>query len=143
MMGLLHDVGKIGILDTIINKTSRLDDEEFAAIKTHAAVGADILKKIADIPELMIGARWHHERFDGRGYPDGLAGEEIPEVARIIAVADAYDAMTSNRSYRGSMPQEKVRAEIEKGRGTQFDPKFADIMVTMIDEDTNYMMREI
>ena len=143
MMGLLHDVGKIGVSDAIINKTSRLTDEEFAVIKTHPVVGADILSKIDDLPELKVGARWHHERYDGRGYPDGLAGEAIPEVARVIAVADAYDAMTSNRSYREVLPQEHVRAEIERCKGSQFDPRFADIMLTMIDEDTEYAMREV
>ena len=143
MMGLLHDVGKIGIPDAIINKTSRLTDEEFAQIKTHPAVGAEILAKITDLPELKTGARWHHERYDGRGYPDGLAGEAIPEVARIIAVADTYDAMTSNRSYRGQLPQAQVRAEIERCRGSQFDPRFADIMLAMIDEDTDFIMREV
>ena len=143
MMGLLHDVGKIGIPDAIINKTSRLTDEEFGQIKTHPAVGAEILAKITDLPELKTGARWHHERYDGRGYPDGLAGEAIPEVARIIAVADTYDAMTSNRSYRGQLPQAQVRAEIERCRGSQFDPRFADIMLAMIDEDTDFIMREV
>lgn len=143
MMGLLHDVGKIGIADTIINKPGKLTDDEFAAIKTHPCVGSEILKKITDFPELMIGARWHHERYDGRGYPDGLSGESIPEVARIIAVADTYDAMTSNRSYRGVLSQEKVRSEIERCRGSQFDPRFAGIMLTMIDEDPDYLMREI
>ena len=142
MMGLLHDVGKIGVPDAIINKPGRLSDEEFSSIKTHPVVGSEILKKISDLPELMTGARWHHERYDGRGYPDGLAGEDIPEIARIIAVADTYDAMTSNRSYREVMPQEKVRDEIERCKGTQFDPRFADIMLKMIDEDTGYDMRE-
>ena len=102
-----------------------------------------ILKKIEDLPELMTGARWHHERYDGRGYPDGLAGEEIPEMARIIAVADAYDAMTSYRSYRKPMPQDAVSGEIRKGSGTQFDPRFAEIMLQMIAEDKGYMMREV
>ena len=143
MMGLLHDVGKIGISDAIINKAGRLTDEEFAAIKTHPAVGAEILGKIDDLPELKVGARWHHERWDGRGYPDGLKGNEIPEVARIIAVADTYDAMTSNRSYRALMPQERVRAEIARCSGSQFDPRFADIMLGMIDEDSDYTMREV
>ncbi len=142
MMGLLHDVGKIGIPDEIINKTSRLTDEEFAEIKKHPVVGNKILKNIKEMPQLAFGARWHHERFDGRGYPDGLKGNEIPEEARMIAVADAYDAMTSNRSYRALMPQEKVRGEIEKGKGAQFDPVFADIMLEMIDEDTDYTMHE-
>ena len=90
----------------------------------------------------MTGARWHHEHYDGTGYPDGLSGMEIPEAARIVAVADAYDAMTSNRSYRDVLSQEYVRREIEKGKGTQFDPKFADVMIKMIDEDVNYDMRE-
>ena len=142
MMGLLHDVGKIGVPDEIINKPGKLTDEEFAAIKTHPVIGDRILKKVSEMPKLSIGARWHHERFDGRGYPDGLKGEEILEEARIIAVADAYDAMTSHRSYRDILPQEVVRGEIEKGKGTQFDPVFADIMLQMIDEDTEYEMHE-
>ena len=142
MMGLLHDVGKIGIQDAIINKTGRLTDEEYAEIKTHPVVGYEILRNIEDYPELMVGARWHHERYDGGGYPDGLAGEDIPEVARIIAVADTYDAMTSNRSYRKALSQEVVRAEIEKCKGSQFDPRFADVMLEMIDEDTSFSMRE-
>ena len=142
MMGLLHDVGKIGIPDVIINKTSKLTDEEFAEIKKHPVVGNKILKNIKEMPQLAFGARWHHERVDGRGYPDGLKGNEIPEEARIIAVADAYDAMTSNRSYRKLMPQEMVREQIEKGKGSQFDERFADIMLGMMDEDTEYSMHE-
>ena len=140
--GLLHDVGKIGVPDEVINKPSRLTDEEFAMIKAHPRLGADILGKIHSMPNLMAGARYHHERYGGGGYPDGISGKDIPELARIIAVADAYDAMSSNRSYRKALPQETVRAEIEKGKGTQFDPEFADIMLTMIDEDTEYDMRE-
>ena len=142
MMGLLHDVGKIGILDSIINKPSRLTDEEYAIIKTHPVVGDNILKNISEFPSLLIGARWHHERYDGKGYPDGLAGENIPTEARIIAVADTYDAMTSKRSYRDELPQDVVRLEIEKGRGSQLDPVFADIMLDMIREDVDYNMRE-
>ena len=121
----------------------RLTDEEFAVIKTHPAVGAEILGKIDDLPELKVGAHWHHERWDGRGYPNGLKGNEIPELARIIAVADTYDAMTSNRSYRALMPQDRVRAEIARCSGSQFDPRFADIMLDMIDEDSDYTMREV
>ncbi len=142
IMGLLHDVGKIGIPDAVINKPGRLTEEEFALIKTHPVMGDKILKNIKEMPKLATGAKWHHERYGGGGYPDGLKGEEIPEEARIIAVADAYDAMTSRRSYRDSLPQEVVREEIRKGRGTQFDPGFADIMLKMIEEDTEYTMRE-
>ena len=142
MMGLLHDVGKIGIPDAVINKPSRLTDEEYALIKTHPVMGAKILENIKEMPKLACGARWHHERFDGKGYPDGIKGRDIPEEARIIAVADAYDAMSSHRSYREPLSQETVRAEIEKGMGTQFDPVFATIMLEMIDEDTDYAMRE-
>ena len=105
-------------------------------------LGERILKKIKEMPKLSIGARWHHERYDGTGYPDGLAGEDIPEEARIIAVADAYDAMTSRRSYRSILPQATVRSEIEQGRGTQFDPVFADIMLEIIDEDTEDKLKE-
>lgn len=122
MMGLLHDVGKIGVPDAVINKPGKLTDEEFAQIKNHPVMGARILKTIKEMPKLVTGARWHHERYNGKGYPDGLAGEDIPEEARLIAVADAYDAMTSNRSYRRGMTQEKVREQIETGKGTQFDP---------------------
>lgn len=142
VMGLLHDVGKIGVPDTVINKPGRLTDEEYDMIKTHPAVGADILATVSEMPALVTGARWHHERYDGKGYPDGLKGEEIPEEARIIAVADAYDAMTSHRSYRDIIPQDHVKSEIEKGMGTQFDEKFARIMLEMIAEDTEYTMHE-
>ena len=142
MMGLLHDVGKIGVPDSVINKPGRLTPEEYELIKKHSVIGCGILESIKERPKLATGARWHHERYDGRGYPDGIAGDAIPEEARIIAVADAYDAMTSRRSYRDVMSQAAVRAEIEKGAGTQFDPRFAAVMLQMIDEDTAYSMRE-
>ncbi len=142
MMGLLHDVGKIGVPDEVINKPGRLTDEEFAQIKAHPAIGDRILKSVEEMAKLSIGARWHNERYDGKGYAHGLKGDEILEEARIIAVADAYDAMTSHRSYRDILPQEVVRGELVKGKGTQFDPTFADIMIQMIDEDKEYLMHE-
>ena len=142
MMGLLHDVGKIGVPDAVINKPARLTDEEYAQIKTHPVMGDRILKNIRERPKLAVGARWHHERYDGKGYPDGLSGEDIPEEARIIAVADAYDAMTSRRSYRDILSQDIVKKEIQNGKGTQFDPAFADIMLAMMEEDKDYMLRE-
>ena len=141
MMGLLHDIGKIGVPDAVINKPGRLTDEEYDIIKKHPVMGATILENIKEKRELAIGARSHHEKYGG-GYPDGIKGEEISEQARIIAVADAYDAMTSYRSYRDPMPQEKVRSKIEKGKGTQFDPQFADIMLEMMNEDKKYDLRE-
>ena len=125
-----------------MHKLGRLTDEEYDKIKTHPVVGAEILATVSEMPALVTGARWHHERYDGMGYPDGLKGEEIPEEARIIAVADAYDAMTSHRSYRDIIPQDHVKSEIEKGMGTQFDEKFARIMLEMIAEDTEYTMHE-
>lgn len=142
-IGLLHDIGKIGIPDEIITKNTTLSDREYLMVKTHPQIGGDILKNISEIPYIDVGARWHHERYDGTGYPDGLKGEEIPEVARIIGIADAYDAMSSKRNYRAEIPQDVIRKEIIAGRGTQFDPIFADIMVEMIDDDVNYEMREI
>lgn len=142
MMGLLHDVGKIGVPDAVINKPARLTEEEYAQIKTHPVMGDRILKNIRERPKLAVGARWHHERYDGTGYPDGLSGDKIPEEARIIAVADAYDAMTSRRSYRGILSQDIVRNEIKTGKGKQFDPAFADIMLDMIEEDKDYILRE-
>ncbi len=141
-MGLLHDIGKIGVPNEIINKPSRLDDKEYNIIKTHPGIGYDILSKIKSKPELMRGARWHHERFDGRGYPDKLSGKDIPLESRIIAVADAYDAMTSNRSYRQYLPQDTVRAEIAKNSGTQFDPEITEYMLMIIDEDKEYVLHE-
>ncbi len=142
MIGLLHDVGKIGVPDAIINKPSKLTDEEYEVIKSHPILGEKILKRISEFPKLLTGARYHHERYDGRGYPDGLKGKDIPVEARIIAVADAYDAMSSRRSYRDVLPQAQIRAEMEEGKGTQFDPVFADIMLSMIDSDAEYQMRE-
>jgi putative two-component system response regulator len=142
-MGLLHDIGKIGVPDNIVKKSDKLADQEYAVMKAHPVLGADILKDMTEIPIASIGARWHHERYDGTGYPDGLRGEEIPESARIIGVADAYDAMTSKRLYQDVLPQAVVREEIVMGRGTQFDPVIADIMLDMIDQDTDYQMREL
>ena len=140
--GLLHDVGKIRIPAEIINKPGRLTDEEYNIIKIHPVTGYHILQGISEDSVIAIAAKYHHERYDGKGYPNGLSGENIPEVARILGVADAYDAMASNRSYRKSLPQEVVREEIEKGKCTQFDPQIADIMLQMMDEDTEYLMKE-
>lgn len=139
---LLHDVGKIGVSSEILNKVGALTDEEFEKIKVHPVLGCRILSSIRNSPYLQNGAHYHHERYDGTGYPEGLAGEDIPECARIIAVADAYDSMTSTRSYRGSLTQEKVRQELVEGSGTQFDPQFASIMVQLVDEDRDFLMRE-
>ena len=139
---LLHDVGKIGVPDHIINKKGRLTEDEYAAIKKHPVIGNQILSTISEYPYLSIGAHYHHERYDGKGYPDGLKGDEIPMIARIVAVADAYDAMTSKRSYRDAIPQHIVREELAKGMKTQFDPEFARIMIHMIDLDGEYKMQE-
>ncbi len=141
-MATLHDIGKISIADDIINKPGRLTDEEYAVIKRHSETGYNILHNMSEIKDIEYGARWHHERYDGNGYPDGLSGEEIPVFARIIAVADTYDAMTSNRSYREVMSQDKVRAEIERVRGTQLDPVIAGYMIELIDEDKDYKMKQ-
>ena len=139
---LLHDVGKIGVPISIINKPGKVTDKEYEIIKQHTAKGAQILGRISKFPYLSLGAYYHHERCDGKGYPKGLNGEEIPEIARIIGVADAYDAMTSIRSYRDPIPQDKVREEIVTGMGTQFDPKYARLMIHMIDIDSEYEMKE-
>lgn len=141
-MGLLHDIGKIGISDAIINKPGRLTDEEYRAITEHPEIGEKILANISEFPDVSIGAKYHHEKYDGTGYPDKVKGEDIPFPAMIIGIADAYDAMTSKRSYRNILPQQVVREEIKKGKGTQFHPKCADIMLQMIDEDKQYRMCE-
>ena len=142
MMGLLHDIGKVGVPTSIINKPGRLTDKEFAQMKAHPIIGSSILEKVSIFPELRSGARWHHERPDGRGYPDGLFGDQIPLEAKIIAVADAYDAMTSSRSYRPIMPQEAVREQIVNGFDSQFDKEIASYMVELIDEDLEYNLHE-
>ncbi|MBO4415969.1 MAG: HD domain-containing protein [Lachnospiraceae bacterium] len=139
---LLHDVGKIGVPEDIINKEGKLTTEEFNIIKLHPVWGANILHSISEFPNLSVGANYHHERYNGRGYPENLKGTDIPEVARIISVADAYDAMTSKRSYRDPLPQQKVREEFVECSGTQFDPEFARLMIHMIDLDTEYEMKE-
>ena len=139
---LLHDVGKIGVPNNIIQKEGRLSDEEFAEIKKHPVIGRQILSSISKSPYLSVGANYHHERYDGKGYPEGLKGNDIPDIARIIAVADAYDAMTSKRSYRDPIPQDKVREEIVKGIDTQFDPVYAKLMLHLIDLDLEYEMKE-
>ena len=132
VMALLHDIGKIGVPAAVINKPGRLMDVEYEFVKQHPVLGAEILKNIKDVPKLAAVVRSHHERFDGNGYPDGLAGEEIPMEARIIAVAESYDAMTHESRYRTPLSQAEARAEIEKCSGSQFDPVFADIMLQMI-----------
>ncbi len=142
LIALLHDIGKIGVPDWIINKRDNLTREEYQVVKEHPVIGYEILKNITTMPELEVGVRWHHERMDGKGYPDGLSESGIPEFARIISVADAYDAMTSNRSYRKYLPQDIVRDEILKGIGTQFAPDVAEKMIELIDADTEYSMHE-
>lgn len=135
---LLHDIGKIGIPDAILNKPGRLDDNEFAKMKEHTTIGAQILTDVTLIKDVDKGARYHHERYDGKGYPQGLIGEEIPVVARIVGVADAYDAMTSDRAYRKRLPDDIVRGELVKGRGAQFDPVFCDIMLKIMDDGVEF-----
>lgn len=133
-IGLLHDIGKIGIPDSILNKPGKLNDNEYALMRKHAEIGGNILSGNNMIDGMDEGAKFHHERYDGRGYPMGLKGEEIPEVARIIGLADAYDAMTSNRVYRKRLTNEKVIDEIKRFSGIQFDPKLAEVFVKMIED---------
>ena len=131
-IALLHDVGKIYIPDEILMKPGKLTDDEMNIIKTHTTKGATILKDFSSIPFIMDGAEYHHERFDGTGYPSGLKGEEIPLVARIIGVADAYDAMNSNRCYRPAFPKDRIIEELKKYSGLQFDPDIVKIMLELL-----------
>lgn len=133
-IGLVHDIGKIGVADTVLNKSGRLTDEEFSLMKKHPEIGYEIMSSMGEnIEGLLDGIRYHHERFDGKGYPDGLSDTDIPLVARILALADSYDAMTSNRVYRKRLSDEQVRNEIERCAGTQFDPALARIFVRLLD----------
>lgn len=129
----LHDIGKIGIPDVILNKPSRLLDEEYEIIKQHTTIGADILKNISLVPHAEEVARYHHERYDGKGYPGGISGEAIPMYARIVAVADSYDAMSSKRIYRNALARDVIRKEIIENRGRQFDPVIADTFIRLLD----------
>jgi hypothetical protein len=130
--GMLHDVGKLGVPTRVLQKTGKLTEEEYAAIQLHPIRGLDIVREIGFLDEALAGIMHHHERIDGRGYPMGLAGDEIPEFARVLAVADAFDSMTSTRSYRGARPVAEAIEELRKCAGTQFDPAFVDAFVAAI-----------
>ena len=135
--GLFHDIGKIGIPDRILLKTEKLTDEEYSEIKNHPSIGAHILGAAAIFKEIIPIVKHHHEKFDGRGYPSGLKGEEIPYLARIAAIADTFDAMTSRRSYRDALDLQIVKDEIKRCSGTQFDPKLAEVFLDILNNDFN------
>lgn len=139
--GLFHDIGKIGIPDSILLKTDKLDDEEYSEIKNHPAIGAHILSNATIFKDIIPIVKHHHERFDGHGYPGKLKGEEIPYLARIATVADSFDAMTSKRSYRDSLPIDVVKEEIKKNSGTQFDPEIAEVFLKILDEQPEEIRR--
>jgi HD superfamily phosphohydrolase YqeK len=130
--GMLHDVGKLGVPTKVLQKTGKLTEEEYDAIQLHPMRGLDIVREIGFLDEALAGIMHHHERIDGRGYPMGLAGDEIPEFARVLAVADAFDSMTSTRSYRGARPVAEAIEELRKWSGTQFDPAFVDAFVAAL-----------
>ncbi|MDR2719110.1 MAG: HD-GYP domain-containing protein [Treponema sp.] len=138
---LLHDIGKIGIPDMILKKQTKLTDEEYATIKSHPETGAAILKFIKSFKHLVPAVYHHHEQFDGEGYPDGVKGKEIPLHARIIAIADTFDAMTSNRSYRKALSFRTALSELEKNKGIQFDPDIAEIFIGILQESPYYFTR--
>lgn len=133
-VALLHDCGKIGVPDNILGKPGRLTDEEFEIIKSHTKIGGDILSSFKSLNNVGEGARYHHERYDGKGYPEGRAGEDIPLIARMICVADSFDAMNSNRVYRNKLTKEDIFREIETNKGKQFDPQIADVLLRLIRE---------
>ena len=130
--GLFHDIGKIGVPDSILLKTSKLTDDEYSEIKNHPTIGAHILSNATIFEKAIPVVKHHHERYDGFGYPSKLAGENIPYLARIAAVADSFDAMTSRRTYRDPMDLDIVKQEIEKNKGTQFDPKIAEVFLDIL-----------
>ena len=138
--GLFHDIGKIGIPDSILLKESKLSDEEYSQIKNHPMIGVHMLGDAAIFTDILPIVKHHHERYDGRGYPSQLVGDDIPYVARIAAVADTFDAMTSKRSYRDSLPIDVVRAEIERCSGTQFDPNIAKVFLDIMDNDFDLIL---
>ncbi len=133
--GLFHDIGKIGIPDSILLKESKLNDEEYSQIKNHPTIGAHMLGEADIFKDIIPIVKHHHERYDGNGYPSQLKGEEIPFVARIAAVADTFDAMTSKRTYRNALPLDTVISEFERCSGTQFDPKIAEVFLDILRND--------
>ncbi len=141
--GLFHDIGKIGIPDSILQKTTRLTDEEYDDIKNHPSIGAHILKPAKIFENIIPIVKHHHERYDGRGYPSSLKGEEIPLSARIVCVADSFDAMTSDRSYRPRFTLFKALEELEKCKGTQFDPQLVDIFVEEVRTNTEQIAKDL
>ena len=142
MAGLLHDIGKIGVDDAVLRKEGRLTEEEYEKIKRHPTLGAEILDDIKPFSEIVPGVLHHHETWDGTGYPKGLAGEEIPIIARVIAVADSYDAMTSDRPYRKGMPVDKVDEILRGGSGSQWDPTVVDAYFRAADDIFGIIQRE-
>ena len=135
LAGMLHDIGKIGIPESILNKPGRLDDQEFEVIKSHPVLGVSILGSVEFLQNVVPIIKYHHERYDGKGYPDKLKGNDIPYLARIVSIADTYDAMTTNRPYRKALTTEESLREIERCKGTQFDPELADLFIQMIQRD--------
>ncbi len=140
--GLLHDVGKIGIPDLILKKEGKLTSEEYGEIKEHTSIGGHILAAIETMGYLADGAKYHHEKFDGTGYPNGLKGKEIPEIGRIIAVADVFDALVSKRHYKEAMDVETAKAEILRGSGSQFDPDIVQVFLRLLDDGTIGRIRD-
>jgi HD-GYP domain-containing protein (c-di-GMP phosphodiesterase class II) len=132
--GMLHDVGKLGVPTRVLQKSTRLTEEEFAAIQLHPVRGLEMVREIEFLDEAFAGIMHHHERLDGRGYPMGLTGDQIPEFARVIAVADAFDSMTTTRSYRGARTIEEAVAELRRCAGTQFQPEMVEALVAALDE---------
>ena len=133
-IALLHDIGKLSIPDAILNKPEGLNDEEYEIMKSHATNGQDVLKEITIAPDLAIGAGYHHERLDGKGYPNGYTKDQIPMVAQIIAVADTFDAMYSTRPYRKKLPIQTVLDELKRVSGTQVNGDVVDKLIELANE---------
>ena len=142
LAGLVHDVGKIGVPESVLRKAGRLTDEEFDWIKRHPEIGARILRDIPQMDDILPAVLYHHERWDGAGYPTGLAGEEIPLIGRFVAIADAFDAMSSNRTYRSARSREFVRDEIRRCSGTQFDPNLVETFLDIDMREFDHMIHE-
>lgn len=135
--GLLHDIGKTEIPDSILFKNSRLTEDEYSQMKGHTVMGADILQNNAKFKDILPTVKYHHEKYDGTGYPSNLKGEEIPLFARITAIADTFDAMTSNRPYRNALSINEAKTEIKEHSGTQFDPKITQTFLKILDNNYN------
>lgn len=142
-LAMLHDIGKIGINSSILNKETALNDDEFEEMKKHTVIGGKILKDLTIVPKANLVANYHHEHYDGKGYPENLSGENIPIEARIVCIADSFDSMKYPRGFKDTLDNSSIKIELENGKGSQFDPVLADLFLQVCEENEWFVNYEV